>query len=319
MLCGLYEAGVFGFKAFLVPSGVEEFAPVTEGDLREAMPIVASLGAVLLVHSELPGPIMAAAAELAGASPVRYSTWLQSRPAAAENEAIALLIRLSREFNCRVHIVHLSSSEALACLRRAREEGVPISVETCPHYLCFAAEDIPDAATSFKCAPPIRERQNREHLWSALASGLLGQVVTDHSPCPPEMKCSGSGDFMRAWGGIASLQLSLPIIWTEARRRGHRVEDLARWMCVGPAALAGLQHRKGMIAAGYDADLVIWDPEATFKVDPDALHHRHQLTPYAGQTLQGVVGATFVRGQQVYHRGGSPAGPAGQALRRGAA
>ena len=317
-LRALYEAGVFGFKCFLTPSGVPEFAAVGEPELREALPVLSSLGAVLLVHSELPGPIEEEAAEVRGDDPRRYSTWLKSRPRAAENEAIALLIRLSWEFDARVHVVHLSSSDALPCLRRARAEGAKITVETCPHYLTLTAEEIRDGATEFKCAPPVRRRANREQLWQALADGSIDLVATDHSPCPPAMKCRETGDFMRAWGGIASLELSLPVVWTEARLRGAGITQIARWLCEGPARLAGLS-RKGAIAVGCDADLVVWDPEAEFRVEAAALHQRHKLTPYAGRKLRGLVQATFLRGQKIYERGDFTAPVAGRVLKRGKA
>jgi len=315
-LRALFAAGAFGFKCFLVPSGVPEFEHVTESDLREALPELASLGAVLLVHSELPGPIEKATTAGAKADPRRYSTWLAARPREAENQAIAWLIRASRETGARIHVVHLSSSDALPMLRRARQEGLPISVETCHHYLTFAAEDLGDGATEFKCAPPIRERENREKLWSALGEGLIDFVATDHSPCPPAMKCGESGDFLRAWGGISSLQLSLPALWTQARSRGHAVERLAEWLCRAPAELAGLHRRKGTIAVGYDADLVVWNPEAAFTVEPARLYHRHRLTPYRGRTLQGGVEATFLRGEKIYERGAFVGTPRGAILRR---
>lgn len=316
-LRGLYEAGVFGFKCFLVPSGVPEFVHVTEADLRAALPELASLGAVLLVHAELPGPLARTLVQYGNPDPSRHSTWLASRPREAENQALALLVRLSRGFGARVHVVHLSSSDALPLLRRAKEEGTPITVETCPHYLCFAAEEIPKGATEFKCAPPIREQDNRERLWAGLREGVIDLVVSDHSPSPPAMKCSETGDFTRAWGGISSLQLSLPALWTQARQRGYSLEKLAEWMCRGPARLAGLDEHKGLLTAGHDADLVVWNPDASFLVQPEKLHHRHKLTPYAGQTLHGVVEATFLRGVQVYHEASFPAGPVGAILRRG--
>lgn len=315
-LRGLYEAGAFGFKCFLAPSGVPEFAEVGEPELREALPVLSSLGAVLMVHSELPEPIEQASAEIRGEDPTRYSTWLRSRPRAAENEALALLIRLSREFDARVHVVHLSSSDALPHLRRARAEGGKITFETCPHYLWFAAEEIRDGATEFKCAPPIRERANRELLWQALLDGSIDLVASDHSPCPPEMKCARTGDFVRAWGGIASLELSLPVMWTEGQRRGAGIVDIARWLCQGPARLAGLR-RKGAIAVGGDADLVVWHPDAPFRVDPATLYQRHRLTPYAGRELHGAVKATFLRGQKIYDRGDFPAPATGRVLKRG--
>lgn len=296
----LVHEGVRGFKAFLVPSGVDEFPHVGEAELREAMPVLARHKSVLLAHAEVPGPIAAAAGVWEGAGPAElreYGRYLRSRPDAAEVEAVELLVRLCRETGCRVHIVHVSSAEVLPVLRRARVEGLPITAETCPHYLTFAAEEIPDGGVLYKCAPPIRSRENREQLWEGLREGILDLVVTDHSPCPPEMK---DGDFRAAWGGIASLQLALSAVWTEARQRGFTVSDLARWMCSAPARLAGLEGRKGAIAPGYDADLVIWDPEASFVVDPAQLRHRHPLTPYAGRTLYGAVQRTLVRGKDVF-------------------
>ena len=292
----LWESGVFGFKCFLVPSGVEEFANVAEPDLRAAMPELADIGAPLLVHAELPGPIAESEKNSAKADPRRYGTWLESRPRAAEVEAIELMLRLCLEFGTRVHIVHLSASDAISRLLEAKSGGVPVTVETCPHYLTFAAEDIADGATEFKCAPPIRERENREALWVALADGTIDFVASDHSPCPPAMKLSGDGDFLRAWGGIAGLELSLPVMWTEASSRGYALPHLAKWLCSGPAHLAGLEKRKGTIAVGYDADLVIWNPDSQFSVEPAKLYQRHKITPYAGRKLSGLVEATFLRG-----------------------
>jgi allantoinase len=318
-LQSLWQAGVFGFKCFLVPSGVDEFTNVSELDLRAALPELARLGAPLLVHAELPGPIEfgAATREVSSSPPNHYTTWLASRPRAAENDAIAMLLRLSQEFGARIHIVHLSSSDAIATLQAARSNGAKISVETCPHYLTFTAEDIPDSATEFKCAPPIRERTNREALWTALRSGTIDLVASDHSPCPPTMKLRAQGDFLRAWGGIASLQLSLPVMWTEARSRGYALSDVAKWMCSGPAQLAGLSDKKGAIAVGCDADLVTVDQDAGFRVDPEKLFHRHKLTPYAGRQLTGVVETTFLRGQIIFDKGKTSEVPQGQVLRRG--
>jgi allantoinase len=318
---GLLDGGVLGFKAFLVPSGVDEFGHVGEADLRAAMPILARRGAVLLAHAELPGPIDRAAEVWNGAGPGElsgyvsdYGRYLRSRPDAAEVEAVELLVRLCRESGCRVHIVHVASAEVLPVLRRAREEGLPITAETCPHYLTFAAEEIPDGAVTFKCAPPIRSGDNRERLWEALREGVLDLVATDHSPCPPAMKLIDSGDFRGAWGGISSLQLALPAVWTGARERGFTMEDVAAWMCAAPALLAGLAGRKGAIAPGYDADLVIWDPEASFTVEPERLHHRHKLTPYAGRTLYGVVRRTLLRGETIYQDGELVEAPRGRLL-----
>jgi allantoinase len=318
-LAGLLEDGVLGFKAFLVPSGVEEFEHVGETELREALPVLARHGAVLLVHAELPDPIDAAARvwEGAGSDGLReYDRYLRSRPDVAEVEAVELLVRLCYEYGCRIHIVHVSSAEVLPALRRARTEGLPITAETCPHYLTFAADGIPDGAVAYKCAPPIRSRANRERLWEALREGVLDLVATDHSPSPPAMKKVDSGDFRGAWGGIASLQLALPAVWTEARRRGFTVEDLAEWMCAAPARLAGLTRRKGRIAPGYDADFVIWDPDASFTVDGKRLHHRHSLTPYEGRTLHGIVRRTLLRGDIIYENGEILGSPHGRFLSR---
>jgi allantoinase len=316
----LWEAGVFGFKCFLAPSGVEEFANVAEADLRIALPELAACGAPLLVHAELPGPLDEAVARLPkGSSARRYATWLASRPREAENEAIALVLRLCREFKVRVHIVHLSSSDAIAQLRQAKADadGARVTVETCAHYLTFAAEEIADGATLLKCAPPIRERDNREKLWAALGGGTIDMIASDHSPCPPAMKLAEEGDFLRAWGGIASLQIGLAAVWTEARSRGYSVTRVCEWMCRAPARLAGLAARKGKIATGCDADLVIWNPDTKFRVEPAALHHRHKQTPYAGRELQGVVEATFLRGRKIFECGEVVGAPIGHILQRG--
>ncbi len=327
-LAALNEAGVVGFKCFLIHSGVDEFPNVTGNDLREALPELTRLGALLIVHAEVPGPInrtgILACASLEATEPgsnrsVRptvYQTFLASRPRAAEDEAIALMIKLSREFGTQVHIVHHSSADALPLLREAKAAGVKITAETCPHYLTFVAEEIPDRATEFKCCPPIRERENREQLWSAIGSGVIDMIVSDHSPCPTEMKLRDSGDFLRAWGGISSLQLRLPAVWTEASRRGYTMEDLARWLCSAPAKLVGLEGRKGLIAVGHDADLVVWNPEKQFRVDGAALQHRHPLTPYQDRILNGVVQKTFLRGEKIYDRGKFIAEPRGQLLKK---
>lgn len=318
-LAGLLEDGVLGFKAFLVPSGVDEFEHVGETDLREALPVLVRHGAVLLAHAELPEPIEEAARVWDGAGPAElreYDRYLRSRPDAAEVAAVELLVRLCRETVCRIHIVHVASADVLPVLRRAREEGLPITAETCPHYLTFSAEEIPDGGVAFKCAPPIRSRENREQLWEALCDGVLDLIASDHSPCPPGMKKIETGDFRGAWGGIASLQLALAAVWTGAQERGFTIVDLAEWMCAAPARLAGLGDRKGRIAPGYDADLVVWDPEASFVVEPQNLEHRHKLTPYAGRKLAGVIRRTLLRGKTVYD-GSFPESPAGKILRKG--
>src|SRR5581483_3367830 len=252
-LQGLLAAGCRGFKCFLTPSGVDEFEHVDEADLRAAMPILARAGALLMAHAELASELLPPAGD-----PRSHATWLASRPRRAENAAIELLIGLGREYRCRIHIVHLVSSDAIEQLGTA--SGV--TFETCPNYLTFAAENVPDGATEYKCAPPLREAANREALWEGLRCGTISMIVTDHSPSPPEMKKRDTGDFVAAWGGIASLELALPAVWTEASRRGFGIEDIARLMCAAPAALAALDHRKGRIAPGFDADFAIWDPDA---------------------------------------------------------
>jgi allantoinase len=294
----LAEAGVLGFKCFLSPSGVDEFPNVDEADLREAMPVLAQLQLPLLAHAELPSLLVDPVGD-----PRLYATWLASRPPAAEQGAIDLLIRLAREDGVRLHIVHLASADALPSLSEARAAGVPVTVETCPHYLTFAAEEIRDGATAFKCAPPIRARDHRERLWKALAVGDIDLVATDHSPAPPSLKHLDTGDFVRAWGGIASLQLGLAVLWTGARARGHSIDRLADWLARAPSELAGIERQKGAIAVGHDADLVIWDPDAATTVDAAALYHRHPITPYDGARLAGRVHTTVLRGEVVYADG----------------
>lgn len=307
-LAPLSEEGVVGFKCFLIHSGVDEFPNVTEEDLRQAMPELARLGKLLIVHAELPGPISDAGIP---ACPTEYATFLNSRPRAAENEAVDLMIRLSQEFGTRVHIVHHSSADALPMLRDAKAAGVKITAETCPHYLHFAAEDVPSGATEYKCCPPIRERENQEQLWSALRDGTLDMIVSDHSPCPPAMKLRERGDFLQAWGGISSLQFRLPVVWTEARKRGFSISDLVEWLCRAPAKLVGFENKKGSLAVGCDADIVIWNPDQSSRLEQDGIHHRHKLTPYQGEVLRGVVHSTFLLGRKVYDGGeliGDPAG-----------
>jgi allantoinase len=295
----LVDAGVRGFKCFLVPSGVDEFPPVGEQDLRPVLPILARRGVPLLVHAEHPEVIAASAIPASG--PIRsYATYVASRPPAAETAAIEMIVRLARESGVHVHIVHVACAEAVGVIAAARATGVRITAETCPHYLTFAAEEIPDAATEYKCAPPIREARHRQALARALDAGTLDLVATDHSPAPASMKCPG--DFARAWGGIASLELSLPAAWTALRREAldADVSSLVRWMSEAPAALAGF-NRKGRIAAGFDADLTIWDPDGELIVEPARLQQRHKLTPYAGRRLRGRVHATIVRGVTIWN------------------
>jgi allantoinase len=313
-LAPLHSAGVFGFKCFLCPSGVAEFPPMSPPDLREAAPSLAELDALLMVHAEWP-PALEHADGTSG-DRRSYATWLATRPVTAETDAVRFLIGLAREWGLRVHVVHVSASETVELIAAARAEGVRMTAETCPHYLGFAAEEIPDGATEFKCAPPIRETRHREGLWEALARDRLDAVVSDHSPAPAAMKLREEGDFLRAWGGIASLQLRLPAIWTGARARGYPPERLAAWLCAGPARLAGLTGRKGVIAAGHDADLVLWHPQKEFVVNNTVLRHRHPITPWLGRTLAGVVEATYLRGEQVYARGAADPPARGRLLTR---
>jgi allantoinase len=307
----LANAGVPGFKCFLVHPGIDGFTMVTEPQLRAALPHVARTGLPLLVHAELPAPIDAATARLVDADWSIYETYLQSRPEDAELSAIRMLLSLCREYKFRLHIVHLSASKALPELRAARSNGLPVSVETCPHYLHLTAEAIPHGATLFKCAPPIRSRENCEQLWQGLRDGTIDLVATDHSPCLPEMKRLAEGNFRTAWGGIASLSIALPVMYTEASKRGFSLNDIARWMASAPASLAGCQTRKGRLAPGYDADFVVFDPENEFIVSENRLHYRHPVSPYLGEKLRGVVKATYLRGNLVFSGGGFPGEPAG--------
>ena len=298
----LYDRGVFGFKCFLVDSGVPEFPPLQPEELVTVARELARIGAPLIVHAEDPRWLEPAPGGRA------YGDFLASRPARAEDVAIARLAALSQETGVRVHVLHLSSASALDTVAAAKAAGAALTAETCPHYLVLAAEEVPDGATQFKCCPPIRNDANRRQLWRALADGTLDCVVSDHSPATPQLK--ETGDFGTAWGGIASLQLGLPLVWTEASRRGHSLVDVVRWMAEAPARLAGLA-RKGRIAPGYDADLTVFAPDAEFTVDPRRLAHRHPVTPYAGRTLTGEVRGTWLRGTSVN------AAPRGRLLSRG--
>jgi allantoinase len=315
-IAALADAGVPGFKCFLIHPGIDGFAMVGEKDLRAALPHVAQSGLPLLVHAELAGPVDAATERLAGADWRLYATYLRSRPDEAELLAIGMMLSLCREYGFRLHFVHLSTGRALPELRAARSEGLPVSVETCPHYLHLVAEDIAEGATLCKCAPPIRSRENCETLWQGLRDGVIDLVATDHSPCPPGMKRLDEGSFRTAWGGISSLSLALPVMWTEAVRRGFTLVDIARWMAAGPAGLAGCNQHKGQVAAGYDADLIVFDPEEEFQVTAERLRYRHPLSPYVGETLCGAVKATYLRGHLVFARGEFPGEPCGREWRR---
>ena len=303
----MIDAGVRGFKAFLCFSGIDDFQASTETDLRAAMPILAAANVPLLVHAELESD-----APRFG-DPHLYASFLASRPPRWETDAIALVTRLAAEYRCPTHIVHLSAADALAAAERARAAGVPLSLETCPHYLTLEAESVPDGHTEWKCAPPIREHANRERLWEGLRRGTIELVVSDHSPCTPDLKKRETGDFEHAWGGIASLQLALPLVWTEAQARGFSLLDLARWMSAAPAALARLPH-KGRIAPGMDADLVVLEPDARFTITPELLYFRHKLTPYMGRTVTGRVRSTLLRGTTIFTDGEFPALARGRRL-----
>jgi allantoinase len=310
----LARAGVPGFKCFLIYPGCEGFAMIDREQLERALPAIAESGLPLLVHAELAEPIDDALATLTNADWSSYATYLASRPDEAELAAIRLMVHLCRQYGVRIHIVHLGTALALPLLAAARAEGLPITAECCPHHLHFAAEDIPDGATTFKCTPPIRSRANREALWQGLRDGIIDLIATDHSPCPPAMKRQDLGRFDLAWGGIASLSLALPVVWTDASQRGLTLDDIARWMSSAPAALAGLSSRAGALAPGREATFVVFDPEAKFVVTPDRLHYRHTISPYMGETLKGVVTATYLRGQPIYTDGAFAPTPHGREL-----
>ena len=305
-LAPLRAAGVAGFKCFLGDAGTPDFPSVSVAQLTGALHALRDLDAPLLVHAELP----AASAPDDPVHTRHYADYLASRPRGRENLAIAEVIEAARNTGGRAHIAHLSSSDAVPMIATAKREGVRLTAETCPHYLTFAAEEIADGDTAFKCGPPIREAANRELLWAALGDGVLEMVVSDHSPCTVAMKGLDTGDFSDAWGGVSSLQLGLAAVWTGARQRGFSLADVVGWMARGPADLAGLS-AKGRLVAGAAADFAVFDPEATFTVDPAALYHRHPLTPYAGRTLTGVVRATYLEGRPV-----DAARPAGRFLTR---
>jgi allantoinase len=327
----LVTAGVPGFKCFLVHSGIDSFAWIDEPQLRRTLAALQGSGVPLLAHAELAGPVDEATVRIrSSAKPAdwrSYATYLASRPDKAELEAIELLVALAAEFDTPIHIVHLATARALPLLQKARLDGLKITVETCPQYLHFAAEEIPDSATEFKCAPPIRGRANREALWQGLLDGIIDMVATDHSPCPPELKHRESGRFDQAWGGIASLGLALPVLWTRLRERGVSEHDslahVTKWLSTQPARLAGLTPQKGAFHVGSDADIVVFDPDAQWTVTENELHFRHRLSPYLGTQLRGLVLETWLRGECIYERPGPNrtgsivhAQPRGQELRR---
>jgi allantoinase len=313
-LVPLHQAGVVGFKCFLLDSGAPEFPPLDAAGLRTALGTLAGVDALLIAHAE-------AAAEIKPLEATRdFGSFVASRPPVAERRAIEQVISASAATGGRAHIVHLSAADCVAMISGAKAAGIRLTVETCPHYLYFAAEQVPDGATEFKSCPPIRDSYNREALWRGLEGGVIDCVVSDHSPCAPELKLAGPGDFAAAWGGIAGLQLGLSAVWTVARRRGRTLDDVARWMASAPAALAGLS-AKGRLAVGADADMTAFDPDETYVVDPARLYHRHPVTPYAGRTLAGQVRQTWLRGTPLLEGDGLLEGegetPVGRLLKRG--
>ncbi|XP_017280655.1 zgc:103559 [Kryptolebias marmoratus] len=306
----MIQAGVAGFKCFLIHSGVDEFPHVADFDLHTAMKQLRGTGSVMLFHAEKD---VQPTAEETG-DPCKYSTFLQSRPDIMEMEAIRTVTELCLQYRVRCHIVHLSSAKPLKLIQEARQAGAPLTVETTHHYLSLCAEKIPAGATQFKCCPPIRDSENQEQLWSALKAGQIDMVVSDHSPCTPDLKKLDSGDFTQAWGGISSLQFGLPLFWSSASRRGFQLADVARLLSRKTAQLSSLGNQKGSLAPGFDADMVIWDPEREFEIEEASIHHKNKLTPYLGFTLQGVVRATILRGRLVYRDGSFCPEPLGKHL-----
>lgn len=300
-LPAMMAAGINSFKAFMIDSGVDEFPASDWATLNEAMPILAAGGATLLVHAELP-PKEATTTE-PPADLASYQAFLQSRPDAWELDAIAAIIELSNRHRCAVHVVHLSSAAAIEMIAQAKADGTPITCETCPHYLTLAAEQIPDGDARFKCCPPIRNQANQDLLWQGLEQGVIDFIVSDHSPCTPSLKLLESHNLWEAWGGISSLQFGLSLIWTALQQRGLGLEHLVKWMCEQPAKLVSLGHRKGRLAPGFDADLVVWDPQAQQTIDANSTHHKHKASAYEQVTVQGLVHQTWLRGQLIYQSG----------------
>lgn len=297
----LLDNGALGLKAFLTHSGIDDFPNAEETDLRNALKILKRHDKPLLVHCELDGP--GKDLKALEKNPSSYAAWLASRPKVMENNAIKMMIDLCRETGAHVHIVHLSSSESIEQIHQAKQEGLPITVETAPHYLFFTSENIPDGNTLYKCAPPIREKANNEKLWEALREGIIDFVATDHSPAPPEMKIMDSGNLLQAWGGISGLQLSLPVTWTGALERNFSVTDVAKWLSENPARFLKMDDRKGKILKGYHADLCVWMPANKFTVNEDMILHRHKITPYLNTELYGIVKQTYLNGTKIFADG----------------
>lgn len=305
-------AGVFGLKAFLTHSGIDEFPNVSEADLRKGMTSLAQVGLPILAHCELESP-NPKETELIK-NPFSYQAYLASRPDIWEVDAVRLMINLCRETGAKTHIVHVASAECLPLIRQAKLEGLPLTAETCPQYLVFNAEEIPDGDTRFKCAPPIRKQANNQLLWEALKDGTLDFVASDHSPAPPDRKEMESGNLQKAWGGISGLQFGLPLIWTFGQKHGIDLIQLAQWLCEKPAHLPGLENKKGRLAVGFDADLVIWNPESRFIIEESKIFHKHKMTPYSGLELKGIVKWTLVGGKTTWFSGQHPKQPAGKCL-----
>lgn len=313
----LLSAGVLGVKSFLIDSGVEEFPQVEEIDIRRAMPILAKHDVPYLIHAELDCGDLEE-------SPIgnKYQSFLQSRPKKWENDAVDLMIDLTRDakqngYDNKVHIVHLSSDEALNSIQKAKSDGLKFTAETCPHYLTIAAEDIPDGKTLFKCCPPIRENQNRKHLWQAIKDNVIDFIVSDHSPCTPQLKEIESGDIEKAWGGISALQFGLSLIWTEAKKQGLTLTEISRLMSTETARFAGLDKIKGKIKVGHHADFLVFDDSEHFTINNEMIKHRHKVTPYVGREVVGTIKQTYVRGQKVYSQQGFSNMPIGKPLLKG--
>jgi allantoinase len=297
----LLESGVFGFKAFLTHSGIEDFPNTHAGHLRKALKTLKKYNKPFLVHCEL--DTVHDDLKFLEQNPKNYSAYLKSRPKSWEDNAIKLMIDLCRETGALVHIVHLSSAKSIEQIQKAKQEGLSLTVETAPHYLFFNAEEIPDGATEYKCAPPIREKENNEKLWNALLDGTIDFIATDHSPAPPSMKEIESGNFKKAWGGIAGLQFSLPVVWTKMKEKNIPVEKSLKWMCENPVKLCQLNSSKGKIEKGFDADIVVWNPDEKFTVEEKDIQHRHKITPYLNRELFGVVEQTYIGGKKIFNKG----------------
>ncbi|OWF41243.1 allantoinase, mitochondrial-like [Mizuhopecten yessoensis] len=308
----MLNAGVLGFKCFLIHSGVDDFPAVTRSDLEVAMEILQDTDAVILFHAEMD---CSCGSPTAG-EPKEYQTFLDSRPDVMEIEAIKLVCELCLKYRVKCHIVHLSSATALPLIVEAKRQGAPLTVETCHHYLSLEAENVPGGATQYKCCPPIRSKHNQEALWEGIQSGHIDMVVSDHSPCTPDLKELATGDFTTAWGGIASVQFGLSLFWTSCQKYDLTLHDVVRLLCCNTAQLAGLGHRKGAIQTGYDADFVIWDPQASYQVTIGMIRHKNKLTPYEGRQLQGVVKTTVVGGATVYDNNATVRSPRGNMLLR---